>query len=60
MSIMTLLCKAFLHKRERCQVLGFINLVVDSDDKNDDIFEPKRSLSGACNTSVNHICVKKD
>ena len=52
--------QSFLHKRERCQVLGFINLVVDSDAKNDDIFEPKRSLSGAFNTSVNHICVKKD
>ena len=42
------------------EVLGFINPVVDSDDEDDDIFEPEISFSGNFNTFVNQWCVKKD
>ena len=40
--------------------MGFINLVVDSDDEDDNIFEPERSFSGVFNTFVNQCCVKKN
>ena len=40
--------------------MGFINPVVDSDDKDDDIFEPERSFSGVFNIFMNQWCVKKD
>ena len=42
------------------QVLGFVNPVVDSNDEDDDIFEPERSFSSVFNTFVNQWCVKKD
>ena len=41
------------------QVLEFINPGVDSDDEDDNIFEPERSCSGVFNTFVNKGCVKK-
>ena len=40
--------------------MGFVNPVVDSDDEDDDIFEPERSFSGIFNTFVNQWYVKKD
>ena len=42
------------------QVLGFVNPVVDSDDEDDDIFEPERRFSGAFNSFANQWYVKKD
>ena len=37
---------------EDCQVLGFVNpVVVNSDDENDNIFEPERSFSGSATFS---------
>ena len=41
------------------QVLGFINPVVDSDDEDDNMFEPERGFSGVFNSFVNQWCVKK-
>ena len=38
------------------EVLGFINPVLDSDDKDDNIFEPE-SFFGVFNTFVNQCCV---
>ena len=40
--------------------MGFINLVVDSDDEDDNIFEPERSFSGVFNTFVSQCCVKEN
>ena len=40
--------------------MGFVNPVVDSDDEDDNIFEPERSFSGIFNTFVNQWYVKKD
>ena len=34
--------------------------VVESDDEDDDIFEPERRFSGVFNIFVNHWCMKKD
>ena len=45
--------------KEDCQLLEFINPVVDSDDEDDDIFEPERSFSGVFNAFVNQWYVKK-
>ena len=40
--------------------MGFINLIVDWDDEDDNIFEPERRFSGVFNTFVNQSCVKKN
>ena len=45
--------------KEDCQLLEFINPVVDSDDEDDDIFEPERSFPGVFNAFVNQWYVKK-
>ena len=37
-------------------VLWFINPTVDSDDEDDDVFEPEKSFSGVVNTFVNQWC----
>ena len=39
--------------------MRFVNPVVDSGDKDDNIFEPERSFSGVCNTFMNQWCVEK-
>ena len=44
---------------EDCQMLWFINPVVDWDDEEDKILELERSFSGVFNTFVNQWCVKK-
>ena len=59
-SIAFLLCKASWHAEGRCQVLGVVNPVVDSDFDDNGIFHQERSLSGVFNTFLNHWCVKKD
>ena len=41
-------------------MLGFLNSVVDSDDEDDNIFEPDRSFSVFFNTIANQWLVKKD
>ena len=41
------------------QALEFVNPFVDSEDEDDDIFEPERSSSGVSNIFVNQLCVKK-
>ena len=43
---------------EDCQILWFINPVVDWDDEEDKILELERSFSGVFNTFVNQWCVK--
>ena len=40
--------------------MGFANPVVDSDDKDDDIFKPGRRFSDVFDTFVNKVCTKKD
>ena len=37
----------------------FLELYWNSDDEDDDTFEPERSFSGVFNTSVNQVCLKK-
>ena len=44
--------------KEDRPVLEFINLVVDSDEEDDNILEPE-SFFGVFNTFVNQWCVKK-
>ena len=39
---------------------AFLELSWNSNDENDNIFEPERSFSGVCNTFVNEWCVKSD
>ena len=56
-SITILLCKPFWHVGGRSLSLQISNPVVDLDDENEDIFEP-RSFSGVFNTFVNQWCVK--
>ena len=41
-------------------MLEFVNPVVDSDDEDDDIFEPERSFCGVFDTFVTRWCVKYD
>ena len=45
-SIAILLCKLLDRSEEGRQVSRFINLVVESNYKDDDIFEPERGFSG--------------
>ena len=43
---------------EDCQVLGFVNPVVESDDEDDDIFEPERNYSDVFTTFVSKEKIK--
>ena len=40
-------------------MLGFINPFIDSDDEDDDVFEPERSFPGVFSNFVNQWYVKK-
>ena len=54
--------QSFLTRRRKI-VLGFINPVVDSDDEDDNIFEPERSFAVVFNTFfffLSKWCVEKD
>ena len=48
--------KLFDTPDEDRHVLWFLDAVVDSDDKDNNIFEPERGFSGVFNTFVNQWC----
>ena len=52
--------KTHLWKSNATKMHFYVLLSWNSDDQNDDIFEPDRSFSGVFNTFVNHWSVKSD